>query len=151
MIRELTARLRDAAELPSLRTKGASEFKALAATLERFQMLSLDEFTSALEKIKLPKKKMARALPLTPEEIAEKIRDSLGDEERFDQYLATLRAPSAYSADQLKEIYNLTLRRHRSFAKTATKKSVLDELASERRMMLANDNAFEVIRRLSGR
>lgn len=144
-ISTLIIHLREAAKLSSVQTKGAVEFRVLAAALERFSMVGLDEFTEALEKLLLPKQKP------TPAQIAEKIRAAFGDDEQFDQYLDTLRAPKAYSADQLKEVYNLTLRRSRSFAKSASKKSVLDELVAERKIMLTNDNAFEVIRRLSGR
>jgi hypothetical protein len=102
-------------------------------------MSDIATLLTAVRGLRLPRPK------LTPSEFAQRIRAKFSDDSAFKQAIKELSAPGAYSASEIKEIYNLVLDRNQRFAAKASKKKILDDLVEEREIMLSNDQARAVI------
>lgn len=103
-------------------------------------MADIKTLLEAVRKLSLP----AAVMPV--EDFATKMREQYLDDREFVAMTKELLKPNAYSADDVKQVYNLVLERNQRFGKSVSKKKLVEQLIAEREIMISNDNAREVIR-----
>jgi hypothetical protein len=113
--------------------------RELIEALKAHSMADIRTLFESLKKLKLPAPKMP------PRDLGERIRTSMNDDAAFESLLKRASAPRIYTAAELVEVYNVALDRNERFAKSASKKKIIDQLRAEREIMLSNDQARQTI------
>lgn len=117
---------------------------ALIDALKVHEMADIKSLLDAIRGIKLPQPK--QSLSAT----AERVKASFSDDAKFRAIIRELSKPRAFTATEVAEIYNKSLDRNQRFAKSMTKKRILDQLAEEREILISNEYAGRVIAAHSG-